>query len=392
MKRHALGHALFLAWRALAAAPARSLVLVLGTTVALFLPAFTYFASSHVERVLLERARSSPLVLGHKGNEFDLTMSSLYFRGTVRDTIPYRKVRELRERRAGTVVPLHVRYTSGGVPLVGTSVDYFAARGLSIAHGRSLAVLGEVVAGARVAEAIGLEVGNKLRSDLTNLYDIAGAYPQILTVVGILAPSRSPDDDVLFIDVKSAWMIDGLFHGHEEVTRDNALNPEAGEGEVLEATAALFVFNELTDANRASFHMHGNPDDAPLSAVLVFPRDRRAFDQILGDYALEELFQAVEPRDVITTILGIVLRVREGLGVYFAAVLITTAAFFVLVITLSLRLRRAEIDLMKRIGCSPHAIATIVGAEVALVILASLILSALLTALGLAVLDARLTG
>lgn len=390
MNRAALGHALYLAWRYLRSSPWRTLTLILGVTVALFLPSFTWFAGSAVESALLERARTSPVLLGHKGNEFDLTMSALYFRGTVRDPIPHGKRREVEAQRYGLTVPLHVRYTSGGVPIVGTSLEYFDARGLTIERGRSLAMLGEVVAGARVAETIGLEPGNTLRSDLTNLYNIAGAYPQVLRVVGVLAPSGSPDDHVLFADVKTAWMLDGLFHGHENVTPETALNPEAGVGEALEATAALFIFNELTEQNRDAFHMHGSEDEAPLSAILVFPRDRRAYDQLLADYALEDRFQAVLPESVVRTILGIVLRVKEGLAVYLAAVVITTAAFFVLVISLSLRLRRREIALMKRIGSSPNAIATIVLAEVGVVIAVAAGLAGVSTALALALLQSRL--
>ena len=83
-----IGHALFLATRYLRAHPVRTLVLVLGLAVALFLPAFTFLAAERVEEGLLTRATASPILLGHKGNEFDLTLSALYFDGAVRDPIP----------------------------------------------------------------------------------------------------------------------------------------------------------------------------------------------------------------------------------------------------------------------------------------------------------------
>lgn len=380
-------HALFLALRYLAAAPWRTAILVLGVTTALFLPAFTYLGSRLVERSLLQRATSTPLVIGFKGNEFDLAMSSLYFRGSVQDPVSYGTRRLITERDYGLAVPIYTQHSAGGVPIVGTSLDYFEVRGLEIADGRSLAMLGEVVAGAAVAERQGWEVGSKLRSDLTNLYNIAGAYPKILEVVGILAPTGGPDDEALFADVKTTWMLDGRFHGHDEITPDDALNPEAGEGEVLEATAAIFIFNEITPRNRGSFHMHGDEDDAPISSVLVFPRNRRAHDQILGDFALEETLQAVSPESVVRTILGIVLRVQEGLFVYFVLVAGSTLSFFVLIVVLSLRLREREIDLMKRIGCSRHAVATIIGVEVSIIVAAALVASVLLTAAGLAILS-----
>jgi putative ABC transport system permease protein len=374
-----LRHALFLALQVLRASPGRSSVLVLGLTVALFLPLVTWLAGGAMEARLMSRARSSPVLLGHKGNEFDLVMNSLYFRGQVRDTIPMRARDEVAAAGYGTAVPLYVAYSAGGAPLVGTSLAYFDQRGLELVQGRMPAILGEAVAGANVASAFDLHPGDKLRSDLTNLYNLAGSYPLVLRITGVLAPTDTPDDDALFTDVKTTWVLDGSIHGHAEVTRNDALNPEAEEGENLEATAAVFIVSEIDERNLGSFHLHGDQGDGALSSVLVFPRDARAHDQLLGDYALEERYQAVIPEQVVGTILGIVLRVREGLELYFGLVAGSTAAFFGLVIVLSLRLRRAELMLMRRLGCSRATIAANVSAEILLLILASVSLTALLT-------------
>jgi putative ABC transport system permease protein len=372
-----LRHALFLAFQVLRASPGRSIVLVLGLTVALFLPLVTSMVGQAVESRLMSRARSSPVLLGHKGNEFDLVMNALYFRGQVRDPIPMRARDEVAAAGYGTAVPLYLAYSAGGAPLVGTSLAYFEQRDLELVDGRLPAILGEAVAGAGVAQAYALEPGDKLRTDLTNLYNLAGSYPLVLHITGVLAPTDTPDDDALFTDVKTTWVLDGYIHGHTEVTRDDALNPEAEEGENLEATAAVFIVSEIDSKNLDSFHLHGDAGEGALSSVLVFPEDARAHDQLIGDYALEERYQAVIPERVVGTILGIVLRVREGLELYFGLVAGSTAAFFGLVIVLSLRLRRAELMLMRRLGCSRATIAANVGAEILLLVLASASLTAL---------------
>lgn len=367
-------HAFFLALRYLASAPGRTAVLVLGTSVALFLPLFTWQASQLIEDTLMARAESSPVLVGSKGNEFDLTMSGLYFRGQVTETIPSSSV--ARGMEAGVAVPLFVSHSIGGSPLVGTSLDYFDARHLELWDGRKPALLGEVVAGWEAAQAFNLQVGDSVRSDLTNLYNIAGAYPILLEVVGILEPEGTPDDDAFFADLKTTWILDGHLHGHEEVTVANSLEAESAEGsENLEATAAIFMITEITPENRGSFHFHGDTGHLPISSVLVFPRDQEAHDLMLGDYALDADLQAVRPVTVVRTILGIVLRVQEGATVYFAAVATSTLAFFVLVLVLSLRLRRAELTLMRRIGCSRGTVATMVGAEVLVVVSAAAVVA-----------------
>lgn len=387
-----LQHATLLAWWYLRSAPARTLVLVLCTAVAIFLPVFTALAAERVEASLLSRAFASPVLIGHQGNEFDLTMNGLYFRGKVRDPIPFGTAAEVEKRGYGDAIPLYVAHTAGGAPIVGTTPEYFDYRGLQVVDGRMPAVLGEVVAGSRAADEFHLGAGDTVRSDLSNLYNIAGAYPILLKVTGVLAPSGTPDDGAFFADVKTAWVLDGTLHGHDEVTRDQSLNPDAEEGENLEATAAIFMFQEITEANRGSFHLHGDTSVLPVSSVLVFPPDARAHDQLLGDYALHDRLQAVRPVEVVRTILGIVLRVREGLSLYFSAVALSTVAFFILVLSLSLRLRSGELQLMQRIGSSRPMIALMVGVEVLLVVLAAATVAALATATALSLLDLALSG
>ena len=175
----------------------------------------------------------------------------------------------------------------------------------------------------------------------------------------------------------------------EKVWRD-ANSASRIEGENLEATAAIFLFTDFSAQSPESFHLHGDPEDAPLTAVLVFPESQRSHDQLIGDFALEETLQAVRPTIIMRTVLGIVLRVREGLSIYFATVAVSTIAFFGLVLTLSLRLRRAEMRLMRRIGCSRSAIALIVGTEVVLVVVAAIGLTALASAMALTLLRSQL--
>jgi len=387
-----LRHAALLAFWYLRAAPGRTTVLVLCTAVALFLPVFTALAAERVESSLLSRALASPILIGHQGNEFDLTMNALYFRGDVRDPIPFGTAAEVEAKGYGEAIPVYVTHTAGGAPVVGTTLDYLDYRGLSVTAGRPPAVLGEVIAGASAARDFNLSPGDTVRSDLTNLYNIAGAYPILLKVTGVLAPNGTPDDSAFFADVKTTWVLDGTLHGHDAVTRDQSLNPNAEEGENLEATAAIFMFQEITEANRGSFHLHGDTSGLPVSSVLVFPPTPRAHDQLLGDYALHDRLQAVRPVEVVRTILGIVLRVRDGLSLYFAAIAASTTAFFILVLSLSLRLRSSELQLMQRIGSSRPMVALMVGVEVLIVVALSVAVAAAATAGALALLDLALAG
>jgi putative ABC transport system permease protein len=199
----------------------------------------------------------------------------------------------------------------------------------------------------------------------------------ILEVVGILEPSNGQDDRAFFADVNTIWSLDGIFHGHEEVTKQNSLNPNAGEEENLEATAAIFMFSEITDKTRKGFHLHGDSSDLPLSSVAVFPPTQEKHDMLFGEYALSEKYQAVRPVKVVESILEIVMRIQQGLSVYFTTVILSTMAFFVLVLVLSLQLRQEELQLMRRIGGSKNTIRSMILAQVSIVWSASAFLAVL---------------
>ena len=360
-------HAFFLAARYLTASPVRTAVLVVCSAIALYLPVATYFASELLSEDLRSRGKSTPILIGSRGNEFDLTMNSLYFRGQIGQSIPMSVLNDVAQQNFGVAVPLYVSHSASRVPLVGTNIEYFTVRDLTINEGRSFAVLGEVVAGAQIARDFRLRPGDKIRSDMKNLYNISGAYPMILEIVGVLEPSGEHDDQALFTDVKTTWALDGFFHGHDEVTVENALPSTTSEDENLEATAAIFMFPEINQRNRNQFHMHGDQSELPLSSVAVFPKSQREHDILLGEMALSKLYQAVRPSQVVESILDIVLRIQQALTLYFTALIVTTLAFFALVLSLSLQLRRSELQLMKRIGGSQRTIAAMVAAEILLV-------------------------
>lgn len=378
-------NAFLLAYRYLRFHPLRTLILIFGTAVTLFLPVFTYFGSSAIQESLLYRGKSSPILIGKKGNEFDLTMNSLYFRGHIKDPLEFEEQKTA--SAYGLSVPIYVNHSISGTPLVGSSVGYFSARNLSIQSGRNYALLGEVVAGFQTAQLFHLKVGDKVRSDMQNLYNISGGYPMVLEVVGILNANDTSDDNAFFTDVKTTWALDGYMHGHEEVTRKDALNSEAEEGENLEATAAIFMFPEITEENRNSFHLHGDIGELPISSVLLLPKNVEQHNIALGDYELRKDVQAVRPKIVVETILEILLGIQRALDAYFFVISFSTLSFFSLILYLSRQLRSTELEIMERMGASKTMIRWMFIAEVSIVLLFSFLLATLFSFLSIFVIQ-----
>jgi putative ABC transport system permease protein len=362
-------HALYLAWRYLSYHKFRSLIMVACVTLIAALPLSLEVLLNESERQLLSRAQSTPLLLGARGSALDLVMNALYFDDEVPELISMLAVDEILATDLADPVALYTRFKARGFPIVGTMLDYFEFRGLELAQGRQMVVLGEAVLGATVAESLGLKPGDTLLSSPQTVFDLAGIYPLKMKVVGVLERSHTPDDLAVFTDVKTTWVIEGLGHGHQDVSQvtDETLVMQRTESGVV-ASPKLFQYNEITPDNIDSFHFHGDAGEYPITAVIVIPDDTRSSTILRGRYLDgETLKQIVLPEKVIDGLLQNIFRIKNVLDAVIALVGTATLLALVLVFALSLRLRQRELQTIFKLGCSRATIAYLLAAEILII-------------------------
>jgi len=361
---------LYLAWRYLAYHRSKTAVLVLSIALILYVPTGLRVLMRQARQELTARASSTPLVIGARGSPLELVLKALYAGGQNPPLLRYAEAERVARTGLAQAIPLYIRYHAQGDPIVGTTLDYFAFRGLRIEEGRQMTRLGDCVAGAEVARRRGLRPQDAILSSAENLFDVAGAYPLKMRLTGILAPTGTPDDRVIFADVKTTWVIEGLAHGHEDLGR-----PEAARG-VLErqggkvtGNASVIEYNEVTDDNIGSFHFHGDPAAYPITAVIAVPRDEKAATLLMGRYqSAGEPHQILRPLEVIEELLETVLTVENFVVAALVLVGATTLATAALVFLLSLRLRRREMETLVRLGASRRRIGALMASEIAAVI------------------------
>jgi len=350
-----------LLWQAqasLRAAPARVLVLALGLSLVAGLPLSLRSGVGLLEAQVRARAASTPLVLGAPGGTAELVLSTLYFRGGRVEGLPLSARTPLLARGDVAVVAVEIGAQAQGLPVVGVDVDYFAARGLRLLGGRLPAVTGEVVLGAAAAERLGLGTGEQVRSDPPESADFTGPTSVLLDVSGVLAPTGSPDDGVLFTDLSTAWLLAGELHAHAPATTDEQLSTG-------EASAAVFLFEELDDAARARVHGHGAA--LPVSGLLLFPDDARAHDQVLAELSMDPAVQVARPSVEVQRVMDIVLRVEDGLVGLFALVGLAMVGLLAVIVGLDWRLRAEERVLLDRLGAPRWWMVALVAVELALI-------------------------
>ena len=344
--------------------------------------ALTFLLPLGVERLvrvygaeLRARAVATPLVVGAPGSRFDLVLGALYFRGRPARPTSMAELERLAEGGLGAPIPLVAGATAQGVTVVGTSLDYFDFRALAVAEGAAPAWLGEALLGAGAARRLGLGVGDALLADRGSLYDLTVGYPLRMRVVGVLAPAGTADDDVAFVDVKTAWILDGLGHGHQdaEAAAEETLLGRGADAIVF--NAAVREYTEITPENEDGFHFHAAPEELPLSAILVVPRAAKDATLLKARYGVRDDAELVVPVDVVEEILGFVFRLKAFFDANVMLVSLATALFLVLFVLLLVRVRRREVETLFKIGCSRATVVGLFAAEMALVVGAGLALA-----------------
>ncbi|MEZ5965231.1 MAG: hypothetical protein R3F56_15465 [Planctomycetota bacterium] len=375
---------LFLTWAHLRRHVGRSAILVLCLALTLYLPVAGGLLVAQYERDLTARAQATPMVLGAKGNRFDVVLAALYFRGGRVEDLPQAAVDSLRGEGAGTVIPLHLGFTTRSRPIVGTSPEYFELRHLRPAQGSLPLILGDACVGADVARELGLEPGSTLFSDPRDIFDITVPPALKMHVVGTLPRTGTADDGAVFVDVKTAWVIAGLAHGHRDPQRgvDPDLVLKQGGGNVT-LSEAMIEYQEITPENLADFHFHGDPATLPLTAAIFVPDSPKAATMVKAKVNVEGHYRMLIAEDVVRDLVGFVFRVKALFDALTLALGAITSALATLVLLLSARLRRREMHTLHRLGCSPGTVATLYANEIAAIVLAAAAIAAALVALTL---------
>ena len=378
-----MNHVLYMAWRYVRFHWGKTVLLVSAISLVLFLPAGLYVVVEQGARTLTARAESTALLIGAKGSAVDLTLSALYFRTPNLSPCEFREVRRVDQTGLAMGIPLHLRYTVRNQRIVGTTIDYADFRRLAVGKGRWFGLLGECVLGAEAARVLGVDVGDTVLSSAGSAFDVAGAFPLKMPVVGVLKPTGTVDDEAVFVDVKTTWVISGLAHGHDNVNAAREGDPgvlKREEGNVV-ANATVLSYTEITPENLQSFHFHGDPDGFPVDAVLAVPADRKSGILLRGRYEQEgTAVQMLVPSLVVNEVLETMFSVRNyvilgsvGVG---GATLMTAALVFVL----SIRLRRREIETIRKTGGSSRRLTGMLATEILIVVFAGVVIAGVLTA------------
>ena len=356
---------LYLAWRYLRHQRLTTAVLVASLTLIIYLPAALQVIVSNAEQHFRSRADSTPLIIGPRGSALELVLASVYFDKPYDSVMRFDHLKRVETQNFGTAIPMHTRFEARECQVVGTTDSYLRLRQLQIARGRHWNMFGECIIGSRVADRLKVQLDSKIPVSTSTAFSLDNP-PLRLNVVGVLASTETPDDEAIFVELETAWIIEGLGHGHVRDAQHGS--PDAK------------LYTDITKQNVSSFHFHGSRGKFPITAIIVIPDNDKSQTLLLGQYfSPEETAQIVQPRTVMDGLLKRIVMVRSYMVVIIAVVSLVSMFTMVLVVVLSIRLRRAEIMTMSKMGCSRFKIASILGSQISIILLASVVIAIGLT-------------
>ncbi len=344
----------------------QSVILTLCLLIATALPLTTSMLMSRYDQSLRDRAERTPLVAGSRGSRFDLVLATTHFRqaSVVPTTMGF--AMDVQDQGLGIAIPMHIRHTARGSVVVGTGYEYTTLRSFEYAEGGWPTGLGACVLGSRVAQKEGLAVGESIFSDQEDLYDISKAPAIRLKIVGVLETTDSPDDDVVFVDISTAWLLDGIVHGHDEaaaIAQDDPSMVLNRQGADTALSGAVIEYQEVEQGALNAYHLHDDPRSLPLTSVLIIPDDQRAETLLKTEINLSKLNQVVSPSRVTDELLAYVVRIKSVIDAVSVAFVATNLMLALLILALSYRMRARERQTMTRIGCAQWTIPCMFAAE-----------------------------
>ena len=214
------------------------LSIVISATVAIL----AYNVAGQVNEGLVNTTSSYDMIVGPSGSATQLTMNTLFFTDKPLGTISYEYVERLQsDDRVKTAIPFAMGDSYNSAKIVGTKPAFLAGKDLK--QGVCFEGVFEAVVGSSVAQKYSLKIGDKLITShgLSENGEKHEATP--LKVVGILAPTKTAYDNVVFTDIETVWEI----HEHHE-EEEHEHEEEEHEGHAEEGTVCAILVRSKTIA------------------------------------------------------------------------------------------------------------------------------------------------
>lgn len=296
------------------------------------------------------------LIVGSRSGSIQLLLYSIFHIGNATNNVSWESYQKIsRHSRVDWSIPISLGDSHKGFRVIGTNEDFLTHYkyknniNLSFKSGNKFINLFDAVIGSNVAKKLSYTVNDDiiLAHGMGNV-SLTKHDNLPFTITGILAPTGSPIDDSIIIDLKALEAIHiGWEHGVPTQTDLSVSDLDESALQPTTVTAFLLKLKSRHDV----FYIQRAINDFRQEPLLA----------ILPGVALLELWK------VVGTI--------EKILIIISGFVIISALFSMLAIILTnLNSRRRELAILRSVGASPGSLSLLMIIETELIILFSIIL------------------
>ena len=328
-----------------------------------------------------QRSINYDLIVGAKGDPLQLVLSTVYHISPPIENLPYRYYLEWKkDKRIETAIPLAMGDVTerGSFPIVGTipeffEIDYAPDRPFLFSNGSAaMRRPFEAYIGSRVAKENGWGLGAKLK--LVHGGADQHVHNEEFTVVGLLAPTGTPHDKTVYVNLEGFYQIEGHdkpleegikrereFYGEPALTADEM----AAEVKKIEAKYGKHDHGHEGHDHAGHNHIHELPPvQKQVTAILLRGKSPMVGPIILGELKKGYQAQAVNPIFPMQKLLDQFLRPAMELLLVLTVLIVIVSGISIFVsIYNSMAARRREIAIMRALGAQRGTVFAIILAE-----------------------------
>ena len=328
------------AFKNMAIKKAKIVLIVISIVISACVGILAYNISEQVDSGFKTTAAYYDMIIGPSGSSTQLAMNTMFFTDKPLGTISYEYVEQLqKDTRVNKVVPFTMGDSYNGAKIVGTTADFL--EGKELREGEMYSGKFQCVIGSAVAEKYGLSLGSTLVTShgLTEGGHAHEGNP--LTVVGILAATKTAYDNVIFTPCETVWAT----HDHSDEESEEAEHTETHEEEEAQEHTHT---SEDTHSHQESADTH--EEHGEVCAILVKSKSFNAYSQISAEYGENSKLLVINPSEVLREVLENVDMSTQIVYILCIIILIMNIFIISVITLLNMYDSKKEIALMRLIG------------------------------------------
>lgn len=373
-----------IAWKSIRQRALASFLTALSVALGVTLMVSVLVVHGIVDRIFSQNSSGYNLVVGAKGSPLQLVLNTIYHLSNPVENIPYLYFKELKANpRVVNAIPICMGDVTmeGNFRIIGTSPEFFEVEyhpdKKFRARGHFLEDDFDAVIGSRVAAVNGWNIGSTFQP-AHGVADDDHVHEEKFTVVGVLAPTGTPNDNGVYIHINGFYQIAGHAKPADEAAAKAKAFAEAQGKSPAEQPADKpteksaekpaekpHAGHDHAGHDHHGHHHHELPDEQKeVTAVLINAKHPIAGIQLAAEINEGPYAQAAVPFKEITWILNnVVGNVRTLLIIMTALILVVSGVGIFVSIYNSMADRRREIAVMRALGAQRTTVFSIIFLE-----------------------------